>query len=179
MIIRSIMTIIVTVVLFAGLPAFITSISHSRFKPTFCLYQSHWTWYLVAFIYSISLWPLLYELNLFINSEASITEMKSYFETFKEGFNNIPLVWKLFAYALIPAVCEEFFFRGFLFSACRTTYPKWTTILLTAFCLALSCAGLEYDPGPILPQLSAGRANRPVTLVFRVALPRNVLPCAS
>ncbi|MAT15598.1 MAG: hypothetical protein CMJ46_10055 [Planctomyces sp.] len=38
---------------------------------------------------------------------------------------------------MVPAVCEEIFFRGFLFSACRTSYSKWTTIFLTAFLFGL------------------------------------------
>ncbi|QDU81113.1 ABC-2 family transporter protein [Polystyrenella longa] len=137
MLIRSLMSILITVVLFAGLPLLFTVISHSRISSTFCLKRPRLNWFGVAFLYSLSLWPFLYEFNVLFSSESAISEMKSYFSSFEEGFANLSLFWKLLAYAIVPAVCEELFFRGFLFSACRTSYSKWTTILLTSFLFGL------------------------------------------
>ena len=38
----------------------------------------------------------------------------------------------LFSMAIVPAVCEELFFRGLLFQSMRTVFKPWKTILATA-----------------------------------------------
>jgi membrane protease YdiL (CAAX protease family) len=44
----------------------------------------------------------------------------------------LPLPVKLLALAAVPAICEEFFFRGFLFRACRTQWSPTASIIVTA-----------------------------------------------
>ncbi len=45
---------------------------------------------------------------------------------------NAPFWLVLFSMAIVPAICEELFFRGFLFRAFRATLSPWKTILSTA-----------------------------------------------
>ena len=61
--------------------------------------------------------------------------------------------WNLLTLALMPAVCEEFFFRGCLqsFLTSHTKHPQ-TAIWLTAFIFSL----LHLDPVGFLPRLFLG-----------------------
>lgn len=43
-----------------------------------------------------------------------------------------PLWLVLFSMAVVPAICEEFFFRGMLFKAFRASMSPWKTIIATA-----------------------------------------------
>lgn len=66
----------------------------------------------------LSLWPFAYELVL-LQTPDRISEFAKLFESLKAQIDSIPLVWKLLALAVVPATCEEFFFRGYLQTAFR------------------------------------------------------------
>ena len=44
----------------------------------------------------------------------------------------MPPLLILVAFALVPAACEEFFFRGYLLGGLRGRWPAWAAILATA-----------------------------------------------
>jgi len=85
-----------------------------------------------ALLAGLSLWPFAYELEVFTIAPERLKIMVDLFREFEAELNAVPIVWKLTALAVVPAVCEELFFRGFLFRAFRTTLSPWGTILLTA-----------------------------------------------
>ncbi len=58
-------------------------------------------------------------------------------EKIKEDWLKIPFGWILLTQALVPAIAEEFFFRGFALSALRTRLRSITAVLLSAFLFAL------------------------------------------
>jgi len=49
-----------------------------------------------------------------------------------EQLQHVSLGWILFALAIVPGICEEFFFRGVLFSSLRRVTSPWRTIIATA-----------------------------------------------
>ena len=49
----------------------------------------------------------------------------------------MPLGWKLLTLAVIPAVCEELFFRGFLFQSLKSAVGSAATVRITAALLGL------------------------------------------
>ena len=49
-----------------------------------------------------------------------------------KAFEPYSILLPLLLIAVVPAVCEEFFFRGFLLSGLRSSAGKWTVILITA-----------------------------------------------
>src|SRR5262249_35058710 len=54
------------------------------------------------------------------------------------GRGDGPDWWQpLFIIVLLPAVCEELAFRGFILSALRRHFRPWTAILLSSFLFAL------------------------------------------
>jgi ABC-type Na+ efflux pump permease subunit/membrane protease YdiL (CAAX protease family) len=55
----------------------------------------------------------------------------------REAFAERSLLLPLLLIALVPAVCEELYFRGFLLSGLRTGVRKWPAILLVACVFAI------------------------------------------
>lgn len=129
---RSLISITITILLFVVLPSLFTLIMNVVFPSAYALRKSNWKFYLAALFLAASLWPFIYELEIFLLPAKSLERLTEHFTSIKYSFQQLPLHWKLFTYALIPAACEEYFFRGFLFGACRNRFTSGTTILVTA-----------------------------------------------
>jgi ABC-2 type transport system permease protein/sodium transport system permease protein len=71
---------------------------------------------------------------------------------------SISIVWILVALAIVPGVCEEFFFRGLLFSSLRNVLSPWRTILASAVLFGLFhvVAGTILAPERFLPSAFLG-----------------------
>ena len=66
-----------------------------------------------------------------------VEELKRLFGQYEVTLQSTPLWVKLVCLALAPAVCEEFFFRGFLLSSMRKTVAPWIAILATGLAFGL------------------------------------------
>jgi len=66
-----------------------------------------------------------------------VEEFVKLFEYIKQQFDAVPLIWKLITLALIPAACEELFFRGFLQSAFRAEMANWLAVGLSSILFGL------------------------------------------
>jgi ABC-type Na+ efflux pump permease subunit len=64
-----------------------------------------------------SLWPFAYELTALVAGEARQSELHRLFAPLKDKILAIPLPLRVLSLALVPAVCEEWFFRGVLLSS--------------------------------------------------------------
>lgn len=109
----------VTIILFLLLPLLITRISHATVASTFALHAASLTSWPAAVLLGLSLWIPAYELEVLTLSTERLEVLRDLFESLKLDLRAIPLSWKLTTLAVVPAVCEEFCFRGFLFSAIR------------------------------------------------------------
>jgi len=58
----------------------------------------------------------------------------------------------LFAFGLLPAICEELAFRGFILSGLRSRFRPWNAILISSFLYAL----LHLNVFQVLPTLALG-----------------------
>ena len=108
----------ITILLFAGLPLMLAAISAVNLKSGFSLHDASPLAFVTAGLLGLSLWPFAYELVL-VQSPDRLSEFVKVFESFKKQLDAVPLLWKLVLLALIPAVCEELFFRGYLQTAFR------------------------------------------------------------
>jgi ABC-2 type transport system permease protein/sodium transport system permease protein len=124
-----------TAILFAGVPLLIARARNAPLRSTFRLRPASLLAFAAAGLLGISLWPLAHEVFL-LNQYLGWTSLD---EDRLQGVQQLLDSWReispaviLFALALTPAVCEEFFFRGYLFSALRHRFSPVGTILLTA-----------------------------------------------
>lgn len=127
----------ITILLFAAWPMVLGWQTRLRLRSGLGLVATR-PWYFVgALLLGVSLWPWAYELEvLTINSERLKT-LVELFQGFEQELKQIPVVIKLLALAVVPAVCEELFFRGYLFRALGTVCRPGVTIVITAVLFGL------------------------------------------
>jgi len=110
---------LVTVGLFAGIPMVLTRFSAVNWLSGLSLRRAPALFFAAAVLLGLSLWPMAYELFLLQSPDRLDDLVKHLFETYKTQLDAVPLAWKLITLALVPAVCEELFFRGYLQTAFR------------------------------------------------------------
>lgn len=123
---------VVLLVLFVGVPVGAAVVARIQWRTGFALHIATGRDYLAALLLGLSLWPFLYELQIFLMSEARIEFLESAFGDLQEVLATVPLWLKLLCLAVTPAVCEELFFRGFLQNAIRRTTSGAVAICATA-----------------------------------------------
>ncbi len=92
---------------------------------------------LAAIVLGMSLWPFAYELTALTTSVSRQSELYRLFAPLKEQIAAIPLGLRLLALAIVPAVCEEWFFRGMLLTGLlrdrsESRRSQWTAIGISA-----------------------------------------------
>jgi ABC-2 type transport system permease protein/sodium transport system permease protein len=131
---------VLTAILFLGLPVLLLIRQNVALQSTFALKRPNLSALIGALLIGLSAWPIVYELVLLGQQLGWGWLDLSRFEQVQEllaGWATIPLALILLALAVVPGICEELFFRGFLFSAIRQHLPPLATICATAIAFAL------------------------------------------
>jgi ABC-2 type transport system permease protein/sodium transport system permease protein len=123
------------IVLFIGAPLLFAWLQKVRIRSGFRLSTAVLLAFVGAILLGLSIWPFSHEIVLiqkFLGITAlSEVQIKGAQEII-ERLRQVPLVVILLTLAVTPAVCEEFFFRGYLFGALRQTMRPWKTIVVSA-----------------------------------------------
>jgi len=122
----------VTALLFAILPTLTVLWSRAKLTTSFALGMPPWLAIPAALLLAVSLWPLAHEAIVFAHQLGIASLSRETMERGAAMFDMIretPLAVKLFALALVPAVCEEWFFRGFLQGSLQKEAKPWQAIL--------------------------------------------------
>lgn len=88
-----------------------------------------------AMLLGISLWPFALELTLWLRTWGVVSLKSEVFEAIQkllEQAQAVPLPVVLISFAVIPALSEEFFFRGFLQSALMERFKPAKAILISS-----------------------------------------------
>jgi ABC-2 type transport system permease protein/sodium transport system permease protein len=126
---------LITAALFAGFPAVSSILQRVRLRDAFRVCPAAVAGFAAAVMFGCSLWPLAHELVLLSRTLGFNTlspEQIQGAEKVVETLRQLSPAFVLFALAVIPAVCEELFFRGYLFAALRQRFSAAGTILITA-----------------------------------------------
>lgn len=126
----------ITILLFAALPLLLARVAAIPLKQGFSLAPPRLLDLAAALLLGVSLWPFAYELVV-LQAPDRVSELAKLFESLKVQIDSVPLVWKLIALALVPAACEEFFFRGFLQTAFRAEMSGSLAVGLSAILFGL------------------------------------------
>lgn len=127
----------VSILIFACVPLLVAALSKVDFKTGFALRLPKWTMWCAAFLLGGSLWPYVYEIEIWMLSAERIEELTKLYESFEVNLKGVPLYIKLFALAIAPAACEEFFFRGFLQNSIRRNTSAVVAILTAGIVFGL------------------------------------------
>ena len=138
----------VTAVLCGGIPVIVALRNNVSIRGGFQLLSSSPIAFAAAILFGLSLWPFVFEIVLiskdfvarvsgspstFILSDDLMEKVK----IMMEEMRSFSLVAVLCALAIIPAVFEEFFFRGFLLGAIRSQSGAIRAVLISAACFGL------------------------------------------
>lgn len=110
--------------LFVLIPAALLWWNRVAFRSTFRLEPPRWNAVAGALLLGCALWPFAYEIGVFTTGEARQEELFRMFGSLRERIAAIPLVTRILALAVVPAVCEEWFFRGLLLSSLQGEQRK-------------------------------------------------------
>ena len=121
----------ITVILFAGLPLALTRIGGVNPVSGLSMRGTSLSNIATCVILGLSLWPFAYELVL-LQSPDRLGEFVKLFESLKAQLDAVPLIYKLIALAIVPAACEELFFRGFLLAAFKAEMSSPLAVALSS-----------------------------------------------
>lgn len=137
-----------TILTFWALPTFIAAFQKVDFKTGFGLKIPSPNFLLVGLLLGVSLWPLVMSiisgwqvvLEMFLGQAESQHWHDRLIEFGKSHVDELrtihPAVIAL-AYAIIPAVCEEWFFRGFFLRSLLSKRSPWIAISISAIVFGL------------------------------------------
>ena len=131
---------VLTVLVFAGLPLLAAVIQRVRIRSAFQLHLAKPLSFLAAGLLGVSLWPFIVEIFILSQSVGLATlneEQIKQVEQLLQRFQSVSPGLILICVAIAPAVCEELFFRGFLFSALRRAMSPSATVLTSALLFGL------------------------------------------
>ncbi|MCA9065258.1 MAG: CPBP family intramembrane metalloprotease, partial [Planctomycetaceae bacterium] len=165
---------LVTVLLFGGIP--LVQAKWHRVPPSdaLAIRPVAVSMFAGAALLGISLWPMAYEALVFVQSSSSLVSMAEKYQDIAARIAQTPLWLRITGLAVLPAVCEEIFFRGMLLGGLlsnnhsRTRAVVISTTLfaamhvvidqslypqrfVTTFLLGLALALIRVRTGSILP----------------------------
>lgn len=126
-----------SIVLFVALPTLMALLTKVTLLSGFAVRKPKSSMWIVAILLGFSLWPFVYELEVSLLSQSRVDELKSLYDRISATLTEAPFWAKLFALALAPAVCEEYFFRGFLQNAIRRRTSAMVAVLSTGILFGL------------------------------------------
>ncbi len=111
---------LVSFTLILGLPLLVSWIRRLNFQTTFRLYagtkQQWMLWLPAVLVLGLSTWTIAHEVFYYSQMLIGTIDANRLGDVakFANQLRELPLVFVLFVFAITPAVCEEFFFRGFV-----------------------------------------------------------------
>ena len=122
----------ITILLFVGLPFLFAWNSNFNIKSTFAFHRPSILALLAALLFGCSVWVFAYEIEILTLTDERIEHLSKLFEAMKTDLGKIPLSIKLTCLALVPAICEELTFRGFLLSSLANRISALAAVVVTS-----------------------------------------------
>lgn len=137
---RMIMSGCLTVSLFLLFPLVIAFWNRLNLKAAFRVLPFSVVAGIAAVLIGCSTWPFVFELIALLQEQGIIgidPEKMQQAQTLLEGWRELSLPLLIVVLGILPAICEEAFFRGFLFSGLRKHMSPSRTIVMTALAFGL------------------------------------------
>ena len=112
--------------LFVLIPLALAWWNRNELRTSFSLRAPAWPSFVGAILLGVSLWPFAYEITALSMGAARQSELFELFAPLTKQITSIPLPLRIACLALVPAICEEWFFRGILLSALRGNADEQT-----------------------------------------------------
>jgi ABC-2 type transport system permease protein/sodium transport system permease protein len=158
---RLLVSAMMTASLFVGLPWLLMRWQRTRSLSGFGLKESAWQHYVAAFLLGIATWPWIFELVVFAQSMGirgiDLSKIENV-ESLLAGWKEVPLWLVVICLGVVPGVCEECFFRGYLFNGLKQHLNATWTIVVSAVAFGLFHVVLAGGAAPerLLPSTLMG-----------------------
>jgi ABC-2 type transport system permease protein/sodium transport system permease protein len=158
---RLLVAALVTSLVFCGIPLAVALFNRVRLREGMSLVWPQRSALFAAALLGLVLWPAAHELFL-LNERIGISSLRedqlSEVKTLLEQLQHISPIWIMFVLAVVPGVCEEFFFRGMLFKTLRSYTTAWRTIFMSAVLFGLFhvVAATVLSPERFMPSTFVG-----------------------
>jgi ABC-2 type transport system permease protein/sodium transport system permease protein len=137
---RLLLSSLMALLLFAGIPLAAAAVNRVRLKTGFRLHTAAPVAFLAALLLGVSLWPFAFEIVL-VTERLGLAPLRAeqfvWANKLLEELRGLPPAAVLLSLAVIPAVAEELFFRGYLFSALCARTKAWRAVLASAVLFGL------------------------------------------
>jgi sodium transport system permease protein len=130
----------VTALLFGGIPLAAAALGRVRLTSGFLVRGSSPGAFAGALLLGLSLWPLAHEVLLLMKDwglTALRSEQEEHFRALGRQLKDLSPALVVLGLGVVPAVVEEWFFRGYLFSALRAVASARTTLVASALLFGL------------------------------------------
>ena len=185
------------VIVFLLIPWAITAFHRVRFRSGFGISKTSAVALIAGVMMGIGFGPLLLQVISWssqaldfvgLSDEATSDLLVQRGEQYVERIKQAPIWMLLLSMAIVPAICEELFFRGLLFRSFRTHFSPWKTIFATAILFGsfhlISSSGLTisrflpttimgvilgwvgYRSGSVLPGILLHALHNAITVCF-------------
>ena len=137
---RLLLSSLMSLLLFTGIPLGVAAVNRVRLQTGLRLHAAAPVAFLAALLLGVSLWPFAFEIVLLAErlGLASLrAEQFVWANKLIEELRDLPPAVVLLSLAVIPAVAEEAFFRGYLFSALCARTKAWQAVLASAVLFGL------------------------------------------
>ncbi len=129
-----------TIALFVGLPWLLMRWQRIDVLAGLGLKQAAWHYYVAAGMLGIATWPWIFELVVFAQSIGirgiDLSQIENV-ESLLAGWREVPLWLVVICLGVVPGVCEECFFRGYLLNGLKQHFNATWTIVVSAIAFGL------------------------------------------
>ncbi len=150
-----------TLVLFAGVPLAVAVLQRVRLATGFRVHPARPLAFCAAAVWGLALWPVAHEiflLNQWLGLTTLTGEQVDMISQLLEQWRELSPWLILFSLALVPAACEEWLFRGYLFAALQRSTSAGRAIWVSALLFGLFhvVVGSPASPERFLPSTFLG-----------------------
>ncbi len=158
---RLVLSSVLTVTLFALLPGLLAWWHRVRFDSGFRVRGAHWLVWPAAVVLGLTAWPLVFQLVVWLKAlgwGSFDAETAKRVEELLVAWKSVSPLVVVVAMGIVPGVCEELFFRGFLFAGLRTQLGGWNSVYVSAVAFGLFHVVLAGGAAPerFVPSLLMG-----------------------
>jgi sodium transport system permease protein len=128
----------VLIVLLGGVPLLVASYRRIEITSAFRLGKPRPLGLLAGVCFGCSTWLLVLAwMPIQARFMPMPEDVQQAFAQYNLIFAKVPLIWLLIALAVVPALIEEFFFRGFMLSGVRTVLGPLTALIVVSLAFAM------------------------------------------
>ncbi len=131
---------IMTVVLFVGVPMLILRWQWVTRRSGLGLNRPAWPYLIAALLFGFATWPWVFEIVIIaqgLGIRGFDPSQIENVESLLAGWKQVPLWLIVFCLGIVPGICEEAFFRGFLFSGLKQHLGAAATIAISSISFGL------------------------------------------